>query len=390
MPERIPVNKDVLRWARETSGMDFETVAQKINRRKVSPAVVEAWETGDAAPSYAQLERLAYEIYKRPLAIFFFPAPPRRRNSEKSFRTLPDTEIAEIQPRLRFLIRSARAMQENLKELYDGANPADVYILRDLPFGADSAAAQMARHVRRYLDISVEEQENLASFDAAFKFWRAHLEEHGVFVFKDAFKHDGFSGFCLYDKKFPLIYVNNSCALSRQIFTLFHELAHLLLGTGGVDTPNDDYISLLRGTDKKIEVLCNEFANALLVPDDDFNIQTRSANADDASIGYLSRRYWVSREVILRKMLDRNTITESTYRATVQRWRQEAAKHQPSGGGNYYSTKRAYLGEKYLAQAFGRYYQDRINFDQLADYLGVKAKNVSGLEALVLSKGSFE
>ncbi|KKL56723.1 hypothetical protein LCGC14_2242570, partial [marine sediment metagenome] len=38
-------------------------------------------------------ERLAYEIYKRPLALFFFPEPPEEETPKESFRTLPQEEI---------------------------------------------------------------------------------------------------------------------------------------------------------------------------------------------------------------------------------------------------------------------------------------------------------
>ncbi|MCP4567564.1 MAG: ImmA/IrrE family metallo-endopeptidase [FCB group bacterium] len=69
-----------------------------------------------------------------------------------------------------------------------------------------------------------------------------------------------FSGFCLYDETFPVIYINNSQPATRQIFTLFHELAHLLLRTGGIDTPNDEYIQHLQGEAKQIEISCNQFA----------------------------------------------------------------------------------------------------------------------------------
>src|SRR5438093_189341 len=66
------INTQILVWARERAGMTIAQVA-KATGRDVS--VIEAWESGDAAPTYPQLEDLAYRVYKRPLALFFFPDP---------------------------------------------------------------------------------------------------------------------------------------------------------------------------------------------------------------------------------------------------------------------------------------------------------------------------
>ena len=60
------------------------------------------------------------------------------------------------------------------------------------------------------------------------KGWRTAIEDAGVYVFKNTFKQENVSGFCLYDAEFPLIYVNNSTAKTRQSFTILHELGHLL------------------------------------------------------------------------------------------------------------------------------------------------------------------
>jgi Zn-dependent peptidase ImmA (M78 family) len=73
-----------------------------------------------------------------------------------------------------------------------------------------------------------------------------------VSVFKDAFRVDDYSGFCLYDDEFPLIYVNNSTSKTRQIFTLFHELAHLISHTSGIDTLRNDFIDRLPDNERKI------------------------------------------------------------------------------------------------------------------------------------------
>jgi Zn-dependent peptidase ImmA (M78 family) len=224
--------------------------------------------------------------------------------------------------------------------------------------------------------------------DEAFKNWRKILEEHGVFVFKEAFKSDTFSGFCLYDKQFPVIYVNNSKSSSRQIFTLFHELAHLLFGTGGVDTQLEDYIYYLKGDDKAIEVLCNRFGGEFLVPDADFNHQIKGVSISDELIQRLANRYSVSREVILRKFLNRRAVDQRYYEEKVAQWAKKS-KTKAGAGGDYYLTKGAYLGEHYLETAFSRYYQRRISIEQLADYLGVKVKNVTGMESLLFDKGAI-
>ena len=384
MKEKIPVNPDVLRWARETAGWSIEDVALKM---KKNVDVVLSWESGDQSPTYIQLERLAYQIFKRPIALFFFPKPPKEKSPKESFRTLPKREIASMSPRLLFLIRQAQVMQINLAELNDNVNPATLQIVRDLSFLPDSSVSEMAAKVREYLGVELSDQVLWQNTNEAFKTWRAVLEHHGVFVFKEAFKDERFSGFCLYDRKFPVIYVNNSKPDTRQIFTLFHELAHLLLGTGGIDTRRHDYIGGLKGDAKKTEILCNRFVGEFLVPDDDFDKRVVGASVSDDAVNELSKRYKVSREVILRKFLDRGAIDQRYYEEIAAIWSKYAPKKSASGG-DYYRTKGAYLGQGYLELAFSRYYQRKISVEQLANYLGVKVKNVMGMESLLFEKGA--
>ncbi len=83
------INPRVLAWARSQAGLTIDDVAA---RMKKDPALIEGWEKGESAPTYSQLERLAYVLYKRPLALFFFPEPPSEPSPNKSFRTLPESE----------------------------------------------------------------------------------------------------------------------------------------------------------------------------------------------------------------------------------------------------------------------------------------------------------
>jgi Zn-dependent peptidase ImmA (M78 family)/DNA-binding transcriptional regulator YiaG len=387
MSEKIPVNPDILKWARQTAGMQLSEVAHKMGK---DVETISLWERGESTPTYIQLEKLAYKIYKRPIALFFFPEPPKEETPGQAFRTIPEHEIEKMSSRMHYLLKQARAMQINLAELNDNVNPAKYNIVHDLKFQPGTSSQTMAVQVREYLGIDLETQFSWKDMDYAFKAWRNALENHGVFVFKEAFKDDSLSGFCLHHQQFPLIYVNNSTPKSRQIFSIFHELAHLLLGTGGVDTRKDDYIDYLEGDDRKIEILCNCFAGAFLVPDSDFSQRIAKVTVSDLSIKDLAEKYNVSREVILRKFLDRRLISREYYSRKAGQWTdeaREARKKRKGSGGSYYANKGAYLGEGYLSLAFKKYFQKKISINQLADYLGVKVKSISDMESILLNEG---
>lgn len=385
MSEQIPVNPDILRWARKTGGFEIDDVVSKLKRKRINYQTIESWEKGSTSPTYVQLERLAYEIYKRPLALFFFPEPPVEETPAEAFRTLPQEEINHLEPRLLYLVRQAKVMQENLRELFDGVNPAKKQICSDITINSTDTISNVAKKAREYLGVGLNEQYALTTNDKALKYWREVLESHGVFVFKDAFKDDECSGFCLYDKMFPVIYINNSQAKIRQIFTLFHELAHLLFRTGGIDLRHDDFIKRIKGPNKRIEVFCNKFAGELLVPTKNIKPRLQNQTIDDYLLIRLAKKYSVSREVILRKCLDLNYISKAFYKAKVKEWDEERfTRGKPSLGGNPYYTKGAYLGSNYIEAAFGKYYQGAISKLQLADYLGMKEVHVSTFESYVL------
>lgn len=124
------VKPEIFRWARKSVGLTVTDVADMLKRR---PEEVEAWEDGSAAPTYPQLEKLAYQIYKRPLAIFFLPSPPEESLPQREFRTLPDADLQTLQHDTYLHIRRAHAYQLALRELFDGNNPADQQIWKVAP-----------------------------------------------------------------------------------------------------------------------------------------------------------------------------------------------------------------------------------------------------------------
>lgn len=367
--EAMPITPAIITWARQRAGFTLDSVTHEFRK-------IEAWERGEGGPSYPQLERLS-ERFKVPVAVFFFPEPPDLPAIEETFRTLGSDQIDEIPPKIRLLLRKARTFQMGLEELNLGRNPAERLVTRDLIVQPSDAVEDIAAMVREYLGVPLEVQVSWKDPDTALKAWRKALLDVGVYVFKDQFREGGFSGFCLYDPEFPIIYVNNTATKTRQTFTLFHELAHLLFHTSGVDSENDEYIDALVNDARRIEVICNRLAACFLVPEEAFDHVFSGRAATEETAVELARHFSVSREFIFRKFLDRGLIARESYEGAARRW---ATQRQQTTSGNPYHSKIAYLGDEYITLAFRRYYQSRITADQLAEYLDWKPKNVAKLE----------
>jgi Zn-dependent peptidase ImmA (M78 family) len=368
--EEIPVNPQIVAWARKRAGFSQEEAAKKFSK-------IAEWEVGTAWPSYPQLEQMA-EAFRIPIAVFFFPQPPNVPPIGETFRTLPDTEFEQLPRRIQQLLRKAKAFQLGLYELCQGRNPADRLITHEVEFTARMSVETMAARVRGYLSVSLEQQFAWRNAENALKEWRDALYRVGIFVFKDAFREESFSGFSLYDDVFPIIYVNNSQPETRQIFTLFHELGHLLFHTSGIDPLDNQYVEHLPVRPQHIEVLCNRFAAQFLVPEKAFEEAFAGQPATERTAEILAQRFHVSREFIFRRFLDRGLITQDDYTGAARRW---AAQRQPQGpGGDHYWSKLAYLGREYVALAFSQYHQNRIDEVQLGEYLDMKPKNLGTLE----------
>ena len=158
-----------------------------------------------------------------------------------------------------------------------GVNPAESRIFRDLQARLDDSVTDLARRTREYLDISVETQSSWNDSAKALEIWRDCIEEKGIFVFKDAFQNEFVDGFSLVHDEFPVIYLNNSRLHVRQIFSLLHELAHLLLGANGIT----------RGINPEgggIERFCNQFAAEFLVPTSDLEARLDFPDYNDSAI----------------------------------------------------------------------------------------------------------
>jgi Zn-dependent peptidase ImmA (M78 family) len=375
------IQPGLLKWARESANMTTADVAHKL---KKSVAVIDSWENSQSAPSYSQLETLAYDLYKRPVAIFFLPAPPSEPSPKAEFRSLPEGDLSALNRDTVLLIRKARAFQLSLTELFDGRSPAESPLWRAIHLSAGQPVPPIAARIREELGITlqIQLQTNNAD-DDALKMWRRAIEKRGVFVFKHTFKQKDISGFCLRHSEFPVIMVNNSTTKTRQIFSLLHELAHILADRNGISSFDERKIERLSPPERAIEVFCNTVAAEILVPMEDFRVQAALFPADVATAGddqlaMLASRYHVSRAVILRRFLDNGRVSREFYETKTDEW--DSQRVEKSSGGTYYATQNVYLSERFLHEVFSRYSRRQITREDAADLVGIAPKNLAGLE----------
>lgn len=381
MKEYITINPNLLKWARESAGYSIEEEKSKFPK-------IEDWEKGTSRPTYSQLEKLS-EHYKRPIALFLFPNIPDEVPIEQSLRATSDEEVFSLSPKVRFLFRKAKTFQLYLKELYGDKYNEQIENISWLKKTSMNISS-LATEIRNYLSIDIEVQKKFKSEEKALEEWRQVLATNGVYVFKDSFLDDKVSGFCVYDEAFPIIYLNNSTSKTRQIFTLFHELAHLLLKETFLDVYDNEYWSLEKELNSNTEWSCDKFAASFLVPDNDISKNLTDKSISMERIQDLAYLYKVSRHVILRKIWDLKLITKTQYFSYLQEIKSsnDNFKRNKKQQGNYYSTKFSYLGKSYFTLVFKKYYRNEINELKAAEYLDVKVKSFNVMVTKFLEKES--
>ncbi len=320
--------------------------------------------------------------------MFFLPKPPKESTPKQDFRTLPEKEIERLSPELRLFIRKAKHHQLVLKQLYDENNPVPKTIVDDFKLTVSNKPSAIASKVRDYLDITPDLQKSFRNSDEAFKYYRDAVEKKGIFTFQYPLKDA--RGFSLIDKEFPVIVLNSSDSPNGRIFSLFHELCHILFNTGGVF--RDVVTEELLHDANKIEVFCNQFASDILVPTEDLLKEILVLNNgnykswDEPILQELAGKYKVSKEVILRKLLYSNKTTIKFYKETRLRWieqykkQKEAKKKGQEGGPSYHVVNLSHLGKNFVSTVLANYHKGKLTANQVADFLGIKINRIGEYE----------
>jgi Zn-dependent peptidase ImmA (M78 family)/DNA-binding XRE family transcriptional regulator len=376
--EIVQIEPRILVWARTRINMSISEVAQKI---KKDEKTIEDWEKGNDLPSFAQLEKLAYKIYKVPLAVFFLAEPPAEPPINNQFRTIPSQEIAHLPSGLMLKVREGQYFQEVLKEIFNGKNPVLNPIFNRFKGFQNTDTILVAKEIRKILGINKKVQSNFKDTTEAFRYYREKLEQNGIFVFQQTLK-DYCRGYSLFDSEFPIIVINSSEESDTgKNFTIFHELSHLLLNMGGITNEYSYY------SHNQEEILCNSLASHILIDNEEISnnsmiINNKSHEWSEDLLWLLARDHKVSKEVILRKLLDLNLTSQNFYTLKRSEWISIPFRKK-SGGGDFYRNKLSKLGYYYSTIVLNNLYNGRINTYQASEYLTLKINQIPNIERLV-------
>jgi len=383
------VKPELLVWARESAALTIEEVARKI---RVKPDRLESWEKGERRPTVKQLRKLG-GVYKRPLAVFFLSQPPKKFQAMHDFRRLPG-EVAGIEsPKLRLEIRRAR---------YRRHIAVDLFALRGQAppsFEAEASLSEppetVATRARKLLGVTYEMQSRWKTKYDALNTWRAALEDQGILVFQA--RDVGVSemrGFSLTETPLPVLVANIKDSPRARVFTLLHEFVHLMLHEEGLCDLSEH--ASVPVEERKVEVFCNHVAGAILMPQQDLlgepivREHGRSAAWENEELISLTRRYQVSQEAMLRRLLVLDRTSQAFYKLKRREFLEAYRKRDEEKGREGFAPPDrlvvATAGPGFVRLVLDSYYNERITSSDLSDFLDVRLKHMPKIEAAVFGR----
>ena len=362
---RVPVQPDLLRWARERAGYSVAALAGRFPKLK-------EWERGEVHPTLKQLEAFA-KATRTPVGFLFLAEPPVERVPIPDFRTVANVHVGHPSPDLLdtvYLCQQrqdwfrdfARSMHEPVLEFVGSARLSDNIV---------ETAATM-RHILR---LDLKERRRLTTWTDALRRFIEQADGLGVLIMVSGVVGNNnrrplgpqeFRGFALADQLAPLVFINGADTKAAQMFTLAHELAHIWLGQSAVSDAE------ARATPaQEVERWCNRVAAELLVPLSALRDELDGRAALQDELQYLARRFKVSTLVILRRIHDAGRLTRDELWAAYDEELARLRASPKGSGGDFYLTLGARVSRRFARALVVSTLEGRTAFTETFRMLGL-------------------
>lgn len=366
--KKLPINTNRFNWCLDTFEIHIDDLAPKIGVKK---SIFKQTKNGIEL-TVKQIQKLASFFNKD--VLFFLENKPISKNSILSpqFRTM-NSQKPETSMKLKQLVERFESQREIylslLEDLDEKPNPSWKPKSIDCNF------------IRNWLNLDHKN---------SFNEIRQAVEEKGILVFRtngykgvwQIDKNDPMRGFSMYFDILPIIVIKKQDALEPQAFTLLHELGHLFLhGHSHIDYDEDFNHSIGK------EGEANDFAGKVLVPDEaltqlDDNYSNFQPADFDKEMKPFAKKYCVSVEVIIRRLLDNKRISREQYN-DYRKYKSTHNSPQALKGVRMYRHLEPVhiFGESYVKVVLDALHQKHITLFRASTYLdNLKIKNIHKLE----------
>jgi len=306
---RVDVKPDFLLWACERAGRSIDELAERKSFSKLPD-----WISGEARPTFKQLEKFAQATYT-PFGYFFLPKPPEESVPIPDLRTVGNQYMGRPSPDL---LDTIHAMQRRQAWLHEDLIECEAEPLDFVGSARTADDSQgVGREMRRMVGLDDGWAAKVRTWQEAVSELRHAIEQLGVMAVINGVVGNNthrkldvgeFRGFALSDKYAPLVFVNGADAKSAQMFTLVHELAHIWLGESALtDT------GLISQPSQEIESWCDRAAAEFLVPAQELKSCWRDIRHEEKPFETLSRHFKISPIVAGRRAMDLRLVDRQTF-----------------------------------------------------------------------------
>lgn len=385
-------NPEIIKWARESSGLSLEDAAKKLNlksSKQSGASILLAYESGEKEPTSKKLGEIS-KLYHRPLLTFYLSKPPVIQKKGEDYRTAPDAMPIETNGNVDAIVRDIFVRQSIVREALIDSDDAEskdfVGRFRNLP-NIEAASS----YIQSRFNINTSEFRRYATAHDAMGYLRKQVENEGVFVLlignlgshHSSVSTSYFRGFAIADNIAPFVVINDNDSKLAWSFTLLHELAHILIGETGISNTSVSH---------KIEKYCNDIASNILLPAEDLatiNVDETSTFEELTSIlQEKSVFYNVSQSLIAYRLLRSGKINITEWERISSHfkdmWHQSKAKKadEKKSSGTFYVTKRHKTGSALIRVIRNSILEGVITETKAGKVLGVSPGNVARMVEL--------
>lgn len=304
------VKADVLASVRKRYGMPVAVFAEKV---KADVDVVKAWEQTGANLSTAKMDLIANTISCH-WSVLLRDDPLPAVNEPRSKRVANGHSHSPATSTL-VAYREANRLLDDIfmSDLPKVSN--DLQTIIDLP--KTVSPEKYAAKFRELIDYDMDKRRKLRDQRAVYAYIVEKLEKNGVFVSEQDLDTDDIRGFLISkDSTFLIVISSNDKFPASRLFTLLHEVGHILRGNSSSACDLKDVNGDLKHGDTE-ERFCDSFAADVLMPEDEFKtdktVESLRTNLDDDALGRVATHYRTSYLAVVRRLYTLNLISYTNY-----------------------------------------------------------------------------